>query len=89
MTEADFQLTVSAITPIVVAVCGTITAVYAAQAHQQGQVNAAKIDAVKETVDGSAHALASNLQTQSNLQADTIRTLAANTLTTKPPPEAP
>jgi len=76
----------TAITPVVVAICGTITAIYAAQAHKQGQLNAAKIDAVQGTVDGASHALAANLQQSQNANEAVIRTLAASTITPKPPP---
>jgi hypothetical protein len=86
MTSADFQLTMTALTPIVVAVCGTITAVYAAQAHKQGQVNATKIDAVQVAVDGSAHTLAANLADTQKKNEEVIRTLAAGTASPKPPP---
>jgi hypothetical protein len=95
MTAADFQLTMTALTPIVVAVCGTITAIYAAKAHSaasaslaQGHANAAKIDAVQTTVDGAQHLLASNLASSQAANEETLRTLAASTIT-KPPPEAP
>ena len=96
MTAADFQLTMTALTPIVVAICGTITAVYAAKAHQaataslaQGQVNASKIDTVQGTVDGSAHLLASNLAANQNADSTVIRDLARGTSTPQPPPEVP
>jgi len=96
MTAADFQLTMTALTPIVVAICGTITAVYAAKAHQaataslaQGQVNASKIDTVQGTVDGAQHLLASNLASSQAANEQTLRTLAASTITPKPPLEGP
>lgn len=89
MTEADFQLAVSSVTPIVVAVCGTITAIYAARAHKQGQINSAKIDTVQGKVDGASTLLASNLASSQSANEEVIRTLAASTITPKPPPENP
>jgi hypothetical protein len=93
VTAADFQLTMTALTPIVVAICGTITAVYAAKAHSaataslvQGQANAGKIDAVQTTVDGAQHALAANLADTQTKNEDLIRSLAASSAPLTPPP---
>jgi hypothetical protein len=49
MTEADYQLTVTTIGTVLVAITGTITAVFGYRNHQQGQTNAVKIDRVQET----------------------------------------
>jgi hypothetical protein len=80
MTEADFQLAVTSITPIVVAITGVFTARYAWLAHQQGQVNATKIDQVQATTNGTQHALASTLAASQTADQNLIRTAAASKL---------
>jgi len=89
MSEADYQLTVTTIGTVLVAITGTITAVFGYRNHQQGQANAAKIDQVQATTDGTAHTLATNLAASQNANEEVIRTLAASAITPKPPPEAP
>lgn len=87
MTEADYQLTITSVTAIVVAVTGTLSAKYASQAHKQGQTNEAKIDAVQTKVDGTATKLADNLAETQKANEQVIRTIAASTIA--PKPEAP
>lgn len=85
MTEADYQLTVTSITAIVVAVTGSVTAYFGYRNHVQGQTNEAKISAVQTTVDGATHALASNLAASQAKNEEVIRTLASATLPQPPP----
>lgn len=96
MTAADTQLLITASTPIIVAICGAITAVYAAKAHgaaiaglAQGKDNRQAIADVKDTVDGSAHTLAEASASSKAANEAVIRTLAEKTLTQKPPLEGP
>lgn len=85
MTEADYQLTVTSVTAIVVAVTGTLSAMYAAQSHKQGQANAAAIAEVKTATDGTNHTLAANLAQSQSANEEVLRTIAASTVTPKPP----
>jgi Na+/glutamate symporter len=89
MTEADYQLTVTTIGTVLVAVTGTITAVFGYRNHQVSQENAAKIDQVQATTNGTQHALASNLAASQSANEAIIRQLAASTIPPVPPPTTP
>jgi len=86
MTEADYQLTVTTIGTVIVAVCGPVSIYLAGRAHAQGVVNAAKIDTVQGTVDGAAHQLASNLATSQAANEAALRDIASSVTNPKPPP---
>jgi hypothetical protein len=85
MTEADFQLTVTCVT----AIAGAYAAYYGQKNHAVGQANAVKLNAVQETSNGTAHALAANLASNQSKNEDIIRSLAASTIPGTPPTAPP
>ena len=86
MSEADFQLTLTTVSTVVVAITGTITAVFGYRNHVTGQQNAAAIAEVKAATDGTNHTLAANLAANQAANENVIRAIAASTIPSPPPP---
>lgn len=85
----DVQSNLSLLLIAINSIAAAVAAYYGFRNHQIGQTNAAKIDAVQVTQNGTTHALAGNLAIEQAKNSDLIRTLAANTIPATPPPEAP
>jgi hypothetical protein len=86
MTEADYQLTVTTVGTVLVAITGTVTAVFGYRNHQVATETKAAINEVQQTTNGTQHALASNLATSQAANEAIIRQLAASTIPPVPPP---